>query len=166
MLYECTYESTLIRMYVWIYAYTNVRTNLRLYECTYESTLIRMYVRIYAYTNVRTNLRLYECTYESTLIRMYVRVYALYNLLTTPRPTKTKLHRQLSQSRLISLRSASTCWNARRSTTPFVGWDAEVYEASFTSHRAAVCPVNLISSVKHVSKNAWMIMGLQIHVNF
>jgi len=40
----------------------NVRTNLRLYECTYESTLIRMYVRIYAYTNVRTNLRLYECT--------------------------------------------------------------------------------------------------------
>ena len=24
--------------------YTNVRTNLHLYECTYESTLIRMYV--------------------------------------------------------------------------------------------------------------------------
>ena len=87
--YECTYESTLIRMYVRIYAYTNVRTNLRLYECTYESTLtrvlvriyaysilIQMYVRIYAYTSALTNLRLYKCTYESTLIRMYVRIYA------------------------------------------------------------------------------------------
>ena len=42
---------------------TNVRTNLRLHECTYESTLIRMYVRIFAYTNVHTNLRVYECTY-------------------------------------------------------------------------------------------------------
>ena len=63
-LYECTHESTLIRMYVRIYAYTNVLTNLRLYECTYESMLIRMYVRIYAYTNVSTNLRLYVCMHE------------------------------------------------------------------------------------------------------
>jgi hypothetical protein len=84
-LYECTYGSTLIRMYVGIYAYTNVRTNLRLYERTYESMLIRMYVRIYAYTNVRTNLRSYECTYESTLIRMYVRIYAYMNVRICPK---------------------------------------------------------------------------------
>ena len=71
---ECTYESTLIRMYVRIYAYTNVRMNLCLYDCTYESMLTRMHVRIYAYTNVRTNLRLYECMYESTLIQIVPRL--------------------------------------------------------------------------------------------
>ena len=82
LLEEFTYRYIAGRIYVQVNCWKNLRTGILLEEFTYRYIAGRIYVQVYWWKNLRTGMLLKEFTYRYIAGRMYVQVYCWTNIRT------------------------------------------------------------------------------------